>query len=87
MLLTLAFHHYFIKWLIPASYLALTIPSFVLTWTTCKLISIPLPKRCRLRLDNFVFELYFKQILYFLVTINPLKVYKKKEKKFYLKIF
>jgi hypothetical protein len=74
MFLTLAFHHYLFKWLVPISYLAITVPSYLLVYTATKILCTPMPQRHRQSIDNFLFELYFKQILYFLFKISQLKV-------------
>ena len=74
MFLTLAFHHNLIKWILPASFLVFSIPAYLLHWLLIRVLSLPIPKRFYNRMDNVLFELFTKQIVYFLLRSTPAKV-------------
>ena len=74
MFLTFAFHHKFIKWIIPTTYLVMCVPGFLWVWSGIKVTNFLIPKRYKGKLETKWIELFQRQVLFFLFSISPAKV-------------
>lgn len=66
MLLTLAFHFKTIKWILPTAYFVTTLPTYFLYWIFIRISTLPIRRKFRIDLENYLFELYSKQFVYYI---------------------
>lgn len=85
MLLTLVFNYKSIKWFLPFTVIIGTIPSFVIYWLTLRAITLVLPHSVYRRGDDFLYELYQRQLLFFFENFSGIKVSYLKKRVFFIK--
>ncbi len=76
MLLTLAFNYRQLKWILPTAYAASILPTYFFYWFIVRLVTFPLNKRHYYTMDNYLFEMFSKQFIYFTLKNVPAKVRK-----------
>ena len=74
MLLTLAFHHKTLKWLLPFTFAASSLPSFLFYWLSLRILTAALPSNYFRKGDDLLYEIFQKQILFFIQNFTRIKV-------------
>jgi hypothetical protein len=81
MLFLLLHEHQTIKSLIPLLVSAGTLPSFAIIWTFVRIVTLFLPRNFYRKSDDYLYQMYQKQNIFFLENLTGIKVLRSLEKK------